>query len=339
MGAPLPGDPHQGEANAYLSGAFATVWREVDALEATEDPVTTPHASKYAALKKLQGLRASAPSPVGDSPRPERLALALAALAYRRGQLFIAAEQPPDGEKELEDALCLLQRGAVAEAVAGGGVTAQVKFTSPLREVLLQTCFNALGNLWCTRGENARAAAFFDRAEAFGEEGEVAAALSTVTAGGETSQPAGEGDASACTDAETLIARSLAGDNPGGGGEAEGASYAAAPASAAIAAARATAYTQTLFLQAQVQGALGRSRRAAGYCAATLRRQLAAAGGGFGPGRGRDAYEWAQNAAQLAGYYVVSGRRGEGGGIAHAPISVSPSQCRHACMDMHVLWP
>ena len=60
------------------------------------------------------------------------------------------------------------------------------------------------------------------------------------------------------------------------------------------------AHTQTLFYLAQVLGQLGREEESAAMCGACLRRQIEKKGGvdGISP------EEWAQNAAQLAGFYV-----------------------------------
>lgn len=58
-------------------------------------------------------------------------------------------------------------------------------------------------------------------------------------------------------------------------------------------------YTQTLFYLAQVLGQLGEEEESAAMCGACLRRQIEKKGGVL-----VSPNEWAQNAAQLAGFYV-----------------------------------
>ena len=62
-----------------------------------------------------------------------------------------------------------------------------------------------------------------------------------------------------------------------------------------------TARTETLFFLAQAYARVGREEDSASACAACLRRQVERAGGASAP----DPTEWAQNAAQLSGFYVA----------------------------------
>jgi hypothetical protein len=55
-------------------------------------------------------------------------------------------------------------------------------------------------------------------------------------------------------------------------------------------------HTQTLFYLAQILGSMGQEDESASMCGACLRRQLES--GDFTPD------EWAQNTAQMAGFYV-----------------------------------
>ena len=69
------------------------------------------------------------------------------------------------------------------------------------------------------------------------------------------------------------------------------------------------AFTKTIFYLAQVYGNLGRDEESANMCAACLRRQCETKESEGGIGRGGKASvspeEWAQNAAQLSGFYAA----------------------------------
>ena len=145
-------------------------------------------------------------------------------VARRRGAIALDTEDWSAGETFLERARALLSRPTASPAAR--------------RVPLLQTN-NALGVLWCNRGDPERA-------------------LPSST------PPA---------------TRTTPGPGPPRGGDRD---------------------TETLFFLAQAYARLGREDDSASACATCLRRQVERAGGAPAP----DPTEWAQNAAQLSGFYV-----------------------------------
>lgn len=211
---------------------------EVDALCAIADPESEPFRSRYAAAAALEFLEESIarslPDDALDTTDEDVRALVdvRAFVARRRGAVALDTEDWSAGETFLERARALLSRPAAS--------------ASARRAPLIQTN-NALGLLWCNRGDPERALPFLH------------AARDAYDA------PAADGPPRGSIPEEE------------------------------------TARTETLFFLAQAYARVGREEDSASACAACLRRQVERAGGASAP----DPTEWAQNAAQLSGFYVA----------------------------------
>ena len=226
---------------ALVAERYPRTIAEVDALCAIADPESEPFRSRYAAAAALESLEdaieRSLPDDALDATDEDVRALVdvRAFVARRRGAIALDTEDWSAGETFLERARALLSRPAASPAAR--------------RVPLLQTN-NALGVLWCNRGDPERALPFLHAAR---DAHDASPAPDDVPGSGSGSAPEEE-----------------------------------------------TAHTETLFFLAQAYARLGREDDSASACAACLRRQVERAGGAPAP----DPTEWAQNAAQLSGFYV-----------------------------------
>ncbi|GJP38223.1 hypothetical protein CLOM_g22689 [Closterium sp. NIES-68] len=252
-------------AASFLRDELPQVLARAAELAAVEDPETEPYRSKYAAATALEASRGKADMllrvfQAAASPHPATDAAADAAGAGREDTARAS---------DLADAVAVLdyKRGALAADVdevtrAKSLLTAadaqlQLNDAKHLRS-LIDVC-NLLGLLTSNDDDHKASLAFLVRAHKYYHRylGMWSQAAGEVMEEGGEGRQGGEEEA---REVESL-------------------------------------HTITTFYLAQTLAAMGKKRRAAAFCAATLTRQL----------RLRQqfrAWDWAQNCAQLAGYYL-----------------------------------
>ncbi|CAI5978079.1 unnamed protein product [Closterium sp. NIES-64] len=254
-------------ATSFLRDEFPQVLATAAQLAAVEDPETEPYRSKYAAAAALEASR-------GKAEMLLRLFHPAASHHSTAAESAHAAREDAAMAGEIADALAVLEykSGAIAadvdEVTRAKGLLmhahARLQLNEPKHLRPLIDVCNLLGLLASNDDDHKASLSFLVRAHKYYHH-----YLNMQ------SQAAGE---AAAADAM----------EEGGGSEPRGEEEAREVESL---------HTITTFYLAQTLAAMGKKQRAAAFCAATLTRQL----------RLRQqfrAWDWAQNCAQLAGYYL-----------------------------------